>query len=135
MFVFCFFIFVLPCKRKTLYRKSCNLFLFLVTSSTKMKIEKRKMGWKAHKSLSLWFLLSIIPLINNLDCADGSQNQTGQPNLDKRLRQYSAYELNRKKLPKNSQINKTSLQSQRSSLQLSQSKNQIPPRDHHHHTQ
>ena len=75
------------------------------------------------------------PLLNYPDCADGSQNQTGQPNLDKRLRQYSAYELNRKKLPKNSQINKTSLQSQRSSLQLSQSKNQIPPRDHHHHTQ
>ena len=75
------------------------------------------------------------PLINYPDCTDGSQNKTGQPNLDKRLRQYSAYELNRKKLPKNSQINKTSLQSQRSSLQLSQSKNQIPPRDHHHHTQ
>ena len=75
------------------------------------------------------------PLLKYPDCADGSQNQTGQPNLDKRLRQYSAYELNRKKLPKNSQINKTSLQSQRSSLQLSQSKNQIPPRDHHHHTQ
>ena len=46
------------------------------------------------------------PLINYPNRADGSQNQTGQPNLDKRLRQYSAYELNRKKLPKNSQINK-----------------------------
>ena len=35
-----FFIFVLPvlpCKPKTWYRKSCNLFLFLVTSSTNMK--------------------------------------------------------------------------------------------------
>ena len=41
LFVFLlFFIFilpVLPCKRKTLYRKSLNLFLFLVTSSAKMK--------------------------------------------------------------------------------------------------
>ena len=87
------------------------------------------------KSLSSNVFCCQYPLINYPDCADGSQNQTGQPNLDKRLRQYSAYELNRKKLPKNSQINKTSLQSQRSSLQLSQSKNQIPPRDHHHHTQ
>ena len=38
-----FFIFVLPllpCKRKTSYRKSCNLFSFLVTLSTKTKNEK-----------------------------------------------------------------------------------------------
>ena len=31
---------VLPWKRKTLYRKSCNLFSFLVTLSTKTKNEK-----------------------------------------------------------------------------------------------
>ena len=43
LFVLLFFIFVLPvlpCKRKTLYRKSCNLFSFFVTSSTKTKNEK-----------------------------------------------------------------------------------------------
>ena len=40
------------------------------------------------------------------------------PNLDKRLRQYSAYELNRK-IPKNKPTSRSSL-----------SKNQIPPREH-----
>ena len=94
-----------------------------------------KQRMQPSKSLSSNGFCCQHPLLNYPDCTEGSQNQTGQPNLDKRLRQYSAYELNRKKLPKNSQINKTSLQSQRSSLQLSQSKNQIPPRDHHHHTQ
>ena len=37
-FLFSIFVLpVLPCKQKTLYRKSCNLFSFLVTSSTKLK--------------------------------------------------------------------------------------------------
>ena len=59
----------------------------------------------------------------------GSTTDLQQPNLDKRLRQYSAYELNRK-IPKNKATSNTP--STRSSLL---SKNQIPPLSRDHNTQ
>ena len=62
-FFLLFFIFVLPflpCKRKTSYRKSRNLFSFLVTSSTKTKNEKWDEKLKSHDIKKY--------IITNLNC-------------------------------------------------------------------